>query len=472
MLGNSRSLNNLFWFNATMLYRQGKRFFSERAKGKRRALGIAATGSADGGCAVNHLRESTFWVTKYSVFAVRRGFLLGAFAMYLWCVAASAQIDPVKRDLIQLGYNGALEGHAPLSAYAFYYRNDPGFLRTNLTLRLAVAPTYLDSELGIAHALGPNTDLGIGLAGGGFADSYNEIRGGTYIPHESFDGYSGSLSSSVYHLFNPGDQIPLNGLIRGTARFVTYDRGSDTASDFEVPPDLGSFNLRTGLRWGGREPTLYPSLAMELSIWYEGEFRTTDSSYGYDGDRHLEQYTHLFWSQAYLAYTLPELKHTASLGLIAGTSVDPDRLSAYRLGGLLPMVSEFPLSLPGYYYQELSARQFVMLNSDYIMPLDKHQHWNLNVTASTAFVDYLSGLEQPGHWHSGVGGGLFYTSSSWRVMAGYGYGFDAMRTHGRGAQSLGLLLQLDLEHARNAIAKPEPPGRWRGFQRMLDFFGG
>ena len=93
---------------------------------------------------------------------------------WLWLllpVVASAQIDPVKRDLIQFGYNQPAEGRAPLSGYAFYYHNAPDFLRTNLTLRLAVAPTYLDSELGFAHALGPETDLALGLAGGGFADS-------------------------------------------------------------------------------------------------------------------------------------------------------------------------------------------------------------------------------------------------------------------------------------------------------------
>src|SRR5216684_1719793 len=78
---------------------------------------------------------------------------------------ALGQIDPVKRELIQFGYNAPLEGHPPLSAYAFYYRNQPDFLHTNLTLRLAIAPTYVDSELGISQALGAHTDLGIGVAG-------------------------------------------------------------------------------------------------------------------------------------------------------------------------------------------------------------------------------------------------------------------------------------------------------------------
>jgi hypothetical protein len=35
-------------------------------------------------------------------------------------------------------------------------------------------------------------------------------------------------------------------------------------------------------------------------------------------------------------------------------------------------------------------------------------------------------------------------------MVDYGYGVNAIRSHGRGAQSIGLLLQLDLGQARKA----------------------
>src|SRR4029077_10679755 len=152
----------------------------------------------------------------------------------LWLVLAApgaglAQVDPIKRDLIQLGYNQAFEGHAPFAGYAFYYHNQPDFLRTNLTLRLAVAPVYVDSELGFVQGLGPNTDFGIGLAGGGFADSYNEIHGGTYFPNQSFDGHGAEPSFSLYHLFNPGDLIPLNLVLRGTAHYTTFDSSSQTA---------------------------------------------------------------------------------------------------------------------------------------------------------------------------------------------------------------------------------------------------
>jgi hypothetical protein len=406
-----------------------------------------------------------------SVNRSRRWVLLLTLAGCLCRLAALGQIDPTKRSLLQFGYNAPLEGHSPLSAYAFYYYNQPGFLRTNLTLRLAVAPTYLDSELGIAHALGRHTDLGVGLAGGGFADSYSEIRHGTYYPSESFLGYGVEPSLSLYHLFNPDHEIPLYGLVRGSAGFSTYDPSEDTASNFQVPADRTTLYARAGLRWGGREPVLFPALAMELSVWYEGQFRVTGTgAYGY-GDRAVESQSHIFWSEAMLGYTMPKLKHSFYLSLTAGTSLSADRFSCYRLGSLLPLVSEYPLPLPGYYYQEISATRFFLASGNYLLPLDRRQRWNLGAIASTSVVDYLPGLGQPGNWNNGVGGGLLYVSPSWKIMVGYAYGIEAIRSHGRGAHSIGVLVQLDLPRAREAMIKSEEPGRWRGFQHFLNVFG-
>src|ERR1039458_9237812 len=79
--------------------------------------------------------------------------------------AVLAQVDPEPRKLFQLGFNQPLEGASPLAGYLFYYVNEPNFLHTNVTLRLALAPVYMDSELGFVGALGPGTDLGLGLAG-------------------------------------------------------------------------------------------------------------------------------------------------------------------------------------------------------------------------------------------------------------------------------------------------------------------
>lgn len=389
-------------------------------------------------------------------------------------VLASAQIDPVKRDLLQIGYNGALEGHQPFSGYAYYYHNQPDFLQeTNLTLRLAVAPTYVDSELGVANGLGKYTDIGIGAAGGAFADSYNEIHGGTFYPSQSFDGYGGEISLSIYHLIDPGRLIPLDLVFRVTPHYSAYGR-DNTASDFALPADHLDGSVRTGLRFGGVEPTLFPALAMELSIWYEGHFRSNPGYYGYDNRNypgydpyHLNFQSHLFWSEAALSYTFPD-KQNVYIRLTAGTSVDADRFSAYRLGSFLPLVAEFPLSLPGYFYQEISARQFVLLNANYLVPIDKKDRWELAFNASTAVVDYLPGEGQPGSWLNGVSGGIMWHSPTdrWKIMTDYAYGINAIRNGHRGANSIGVLLQLDLGKPGHAINVTQP-SLWQGIQRIL-----
>ena len=348
-------------------------------------------------------------------------------------LSASAQIDPDKRQLLQLAYDGSFEGRAPVAAYAFYYWNRPQFYRENLTLRLAIAPTYFDSELGIAHALGPNTALGIGAAGGGFANSYNEVRGGNYIQRESFDGHGAGARLSIYHRFNPQQRIPLHGIVRGGGQFVVYSDTRDTSHDFELPDDRAAANFRIGLRYGGKEPVLFPNVAMELAVWAESLNRTGEGPYGYNHDREVNSSVQLFYTHAYLAYTF-DRGDNLSLSLTAGDSSNADRFSAYRLGGFLPLVAEYPLVLPGYFYQEISAESFVLFNGRYAFALDAKKRWQISAMAATAVVNYLDGLEQPDKWLSGVGGGVTYKSNSdvWKIGLNYGYGIDAIRKSGTG----------------------------------------
>lgn len=387
--------------------------------------------------------------------------------------AARAQIDPEKRRLFQFGYNQPIQGRGPLAGYAFYYFNEPGFIQTNLTLRLAIAPVYVDSELGIRQVLSPDTDLAIGLAGGGFADSYSEIRLGKLIRQESFTGHGGEAGLSLYHRFNPDQTIPLSAVLRGSVHYTAYERDDKTDPGFQPPPDYATLHVRTGVRWGGRQPLMLPTLAMELSAWYEGQYRIQAERYGFNGDRDLNDHSHLFWGRALFVYTTPELKHNFSVNLTAGTSLNADRFSAFRLGGALPLVSEFPLTLPGYYFQELSANRFVLFGGQYALPLDRSKQWGLMFSAATAEIDYLAGLEQPGRWNSGVGAGIVFRSKSeaWHMVLGYAYGINAIRNGERGAHSVGFLIQYDLEADRRG-KKPfwDPwlnPNKWRGFDRLF-----
>lgn len=384
----------------------------------------------------------------------------------------SGQIDPEKRQLIQIGYNQPLVGRSPISAYAFYLRNDPDFWRTNVTLRLAVAPIYVDTELGFKSFFGPQTDLAIGAGGGGFADSYFEYQQGNWDKGQSFTGHGGEVSASIYHRFNPEQRVPLSGIFRISPHYSHYERDSDTAPGFEIPQDHTSVNVRSGLRWGGREPTIFPQLAMEMSVWYEGQYRTENGRYGFGGDRGVEDFSHLFWGRALFIYTLPELKHNFGISFTSGTSVDADRFSAYRVGGLLPLASEFPLSLPGYYYQELSARNFQLLSGQYTLPLDQKKQWTLTATAAEAHVTYLEGLQQSRQWHSGFSLGVGYKSKTgtFQFFGGYSYALQAMRKNSLGGHSISVLCQIDLEarHRPQELEQIESPLKSRGLFQIFE----
>ena len=121
------------------------------------------------------------------------------------------------------------------------------------------------------------------------------------------------------------------------------------------------------------------------------------------------------FARALLIYTLPDSKQRFGLSLTGGDSSHADRFSAYRLGGNLPLSSEFPLFIPGYFYQELSARAFVTFSGEYSVPLDDAKHWTLMTYGAVADVEYLPGLSQPGGVNSGAGIGLGYRRDSWQA---------------------------------------------------------
>jgi hypothetical protein len=367
---------------------------------------------------------------------------------------SSAQVDHAKEELLELGYDHALSGAGPTAGYLFYYLNLPDARREGSALRLAIAPVYVDGEYGIGRALGPATDLGLGLAGGGFAQDHAEVRLGQYLRRESFDGHGGAASASVYHLFDPGRMIPLSGVLRESVQYSDFARAADTAAGFTLPPDHATFVTRAGLRFGGERPTLPPSDALEVSTWYEGRFRDRAGDFGLAGDRRLQRASHFLWLKTVFVRVMPGTGRRVGLGLSAGTSVDADRLNGYGLGGGLPLTLDFPRDIPGYYNQELAARRFVLVSGQFGLPLDRERRFLVNVFGAAARVSYVPGLEQAGATNSGAGIGLQYDSPShaWNALIDYGYGFDAIRSGTRGAHSISLTLQYDLLAGRRAAA--------------------
>ena len=366
--------------------------------------------------------------------------------------SALAQLDPFPRSLIEVGYDQPVQGQGPLAVYAFYYYNNPDFLRTNTVLRLAVAPTYLDGELGFRHLLSPTTDFGIGVEGGGFVDDYYEIRQGHFFKDQSFDGHGGGASLNLYQRLNPSQRIPLQLVVRSGFHYATFAATDRTAPLFRLPNDQVNPFARVGLRLAGEPPLLHPSLAMEVSVWYEHQWRLQHDAFGFARERPIQSEADLYWLYAGLDYAWTNIGHQVSIGLTAGGSAEADRFSAWRLGSMLPLTAEFPLTLPGYFFQELSARRFAHIRAEYFVPLTHNHRWQFIASAASAYVDYLPGFEQPSHWQTGAGGGISYASPSktWRVILRYGYGFNAIRHGEEGAHSVALLFQYDFERRKHA----------------------
>lgn len=382
---------------------------------------------------------------------MRKGFL-AVLALLGLCSSASAQVDPERRRILHFGYDKPLSGGGPTGLYLFFYSNQPDWIRKGINFRLALAPVYADGELGFKGVVSENTDMAMGLAGGGFADSYNEVRQGHYHREESFTGHGVGYSMSVYHLFNPGQRVPLYGVARLGSRFMVFERRGETRSDFQLPPDRLEGVVRVGLRLGGEPPELLPKQAAELSFWYEGRSRTHARHYGLNEDRTVQSYTALAWTRLRGAFRT-ESGRRYELAATAGTAGAVDRFSAYRLGGQLPFSSEFPLALPGYYNGELSARRFALFSGVFGLPLDPKKIVSARLFAASANVSFLPGMEQPKAWNSSVGSSLAIEipKGLWRLELAYGYGIDALRHRGRGAHNVTLLTQIDFDAMRGPV---------------------
>ena len=101
--------------------------------------------------------------------------------------------------------------------------------------------------------------------------------------------------------------------------------------------------------------------------------------------------------------------------------------------------------IPGYYYQELTARNFVLLSGNYSVAITQDSPFRVALYGAIASLSYLPGLEYPDRAHAGVGGGLSWHAPrrDWIITAFYGYGFDAVRDEDKGGQMVGLLVQYD-----------------------------
>ena len=366
-----------------------------------------------------------------------------------------AQVDPERRSQLEGGYEQGLGSPGPSAPYFYVYLNRPNIMASSDTLRLVVAPVYFDGELGIKNALGRFGDAGIGLNGGGYAFGQIEVFRGDEKRGESFTGHGGGPSFSAYPSLGKIGPVPLNGILRVSASYSDYRRSYATAPQFALPPNEWTGKLRAGLRFGGQEPGLDRAPAAEASVWWESWDREHNARYGYNGDRAAQGQTNLYWTRMLFAYTLENgtrLEGRTSFG--AGTDVD--RFSAYRLGGMLTLNSEFPMVLPGYFSQEVAARQVAHVYLRGGMALDDMKKYVLNVFAAGASIAPVEGTDAGGAQHAGVGTSIEFTPRRGALhgVLSYGYSPTALRGGGRGGQGVALSIELNLEPRKSKTGQP------------------
>ncbi len=395
------------------------------------------------------------------------GRALALAALMLLAARARAQIDDTKRLLLEGGYEDGLGNPGPSGAYAYLYMNRPGLAGPGSALRLALAPVYADAELGLPGVLGSRTDVGLGFSGGGYAFSRQEVVRGDQRHGESFIGHGGGPSLSLYPKIGNIGPVPLSGVVRFSAVYTDYQRTALTDSNFEVPPDEWTGTARVGLRLGGQEPGSARTPAMELSTWYESRVRDRPGEYGYNHDRSVRRDINLYWMR-FLIVLPPYGDARAAGGLGVGGGDRLGRLAAYRLGGMLTQSSEFPLSIPGYFAQEIAAREYGHIWLRYGIPIEHSKRFFVNFLAAGAAVTAIRGTDPGGPLHAGFSAGLEFSPEKgalhWEMT--YGYSPTAVRGNRRGGHTYALSAELDFM-TPDAKVRKDAKTRQQGLNWLL-----
>lgn len=397
---------------------------------------------------------------------LRKALILAASA--LSAATASAQIDGAKRLLLEAGYEDGLGNPGPSAPYAFLYLNRPRVAGPGSALRLAIAPVYADAELGLPGILGADTDLGLGLSGGGYAFGHAQVDRGDDKPGESFIGHGGGPSVSFYPRIMKIGPVPVNGVFRLSMNYTDFQRTSRTDARFQLPPDQWTGFARAGIRAGGVAPGMDKGRALEFSLWAEKRVRDKPAAFGYGDDRVLSRSVNLLWGRLHASLPGPWGTRVGA-GLNAGTGGHIGILSAYRLGGMTTQTSEFPLVLPGYFTQEISARRFVHAWGRTAVPFPGSKRFFIDLAAGGASVAPIPGTDPGAARHIGFSTGVSYAPKRGGLHGQVAYGFapTALRGTRRGAHSLALSVEIDF------LAPAEPaPGPVKTLQQGLRWLFG
>jgi hypothetical protein len=135
---------------------------------------------------------------------------------------------------------------------------------------------------------------------------------------------------------------------------------------------------------------------------------------------------------------------------------------------MMTLNSEFPLILPGYFSEEIKARQYAHVTLRGGFPLDDNKKYIINVFAAGATITPAAGTNAGGTNHAGVGTSIEFAprNGALRGILSYGYAPTAVRGSERGGQGVALSVELNLEPREEGL-RHAPPYTQQGLRWLL-----
>jgi len=379
--------------------------------------------------------------TRKSVYKCH--FIILLLCFFILPTEAIGEIDPERRTNMEVGFAGPLYNNGPLGGYGMVLFNRPHF-RDQDTYLLAILSPYLFAEVIRDKWPAEGHALGFSIGGGFLINDFDQVRDGSYVRRESFRGHGADTAFSYYLRPTPiGGELPVDGILRFASRYAIYQRSGDTDPAYLLPADSFVHSVKVGVRVGGVPPELLPEKALEVSLWHQVDYRVKTGLHGLPGQRqeteHLTQQT---WGS--LGGTMPLWREqSGSVMMSAGTSGRTDEFSCYRMGSGLRFQDEVPLILHGYYFREIFARSFFLLNTSYrFAPIPAMERLQLQLNYDYALIGYLPGHDLPRSSLNGLGADIILRfPDDITLVMGYGYGVDGPRHGGFGGHQINVMFE-------------------------------
>lgn len=305
---------------------------------------------------------------------------------------------------------------------------------TSTDFRLVFAGVGGDAELTMRSLITENTDFGLGFHSQTMGRLEEYDRGQIPIGNRiGISSYAGRLFVQQHLIVNYVE------IARVRASYVSgynqYYHLNETSSNFRVARSGLFQSIQLDGDAGSVNHSNYSPSGWDFYLGFEATFRDHWNSWGHPNSWDSpSNFQKMKMGGAYVFSTFADQKLVTKLATGTGNGID--RLSAYKLGGSLEDLPH-PLSLHGFYVREIFAKDFGLLNLDYVIPMLKQQELSMHLYADGAITRRADIPDQEPHGWAGCGTGVSFQGwweTQWLI--GYGYGINAQRGTSHGGHEI------------------------------------